>query len=280
MMLSNPDFTVGNMITIGVAIYKQNWRQYLKLSAIAHLWLLVPVYGWARYFAISAWMSRLSLQEIDDELDYSDRQPYFSIRSLCIFLFTAIFTIFEPIVLGYLSFTILGVIIIVFSRVISLWVFSFSLLEILENYLSNQEDPKYFFYELLGLVLLLLISLLFYARLFITDLIFTDRSNNKLFDLIYRSYFITKSNKFKTYTTICLSCLLTLPVWIIGYLIVPIIAGFIFTISSINLLEPLNPLLSFCLVFTLVCAHGIVLPFWQSIKAVVFYHLSQRYKNY
>ena len=48
-------FTVGDTITASVAIYKQNWRQYLKLSFIAHLWLLVPIYGWARYFAIAAW---------------------------------------------------------------------------------------------------------------------------------------------------------------------------------------------------------------------------------
>ena len=279
-MLSNRDFTVGNTVTIGIAIYKQNWRQYLKLSFVAHLWLLIPVYGWARYFAIAAWISRLSLQELDNELVYSDRQQYFSIRSLCIFSFTAMFAIFEPIVIGYLSFTILGVIMIVFGEVVFSWIFSFSLIEILENYLSNQKDPKYFFYELLGLVLLFLIFLWFYTRLFVTDLIFTDRSNSKLFDLICRSYSITKNNKLKTYITICLSCFLTLPVWIIGYLIALIIAWFILAISSSNLLEALTPWLSFCLVVTLVCAHGIVLPFWQSIKAVVFYHLSQRSKNY
>lgn len=222
----------------------------------------------------------MSLQKLDKKLVYSKRQQYFSIRSLCILLFTAIFAIFEPIVIGYLSFTILGVIMIVFGEVISSWIFSFSLLEILENYLSNQEDPKYFFYELLGLVLLFLIFLWFYARLFVTDLIFTDRSNSLLFDPIYRSYSITKSNKIKTYITICLSGLLTFPVWIIGYLIVPIIAWFIFTMFSSNLLEPLTPLLTFCLVVTLICAHGIVLPFWQSIKAVVFYNLTQRSKNY
>ncbi|MEM8676611.1 MAG: hypothetical protein AAGF83_22525 [Cyanobacteria bacterium P01_G01_bin.67] len=46
-MISIQDFTVGNTITIAVAIYKQNWKRFLKLSLIAHLWLLVPVYGWA-----------------------------------------------------------------------------------------------------------------------------------------------------------------------------------------------------------------------------------------
>jgi len=49
MMISVPDFTVSNTITVAVAIYKHNWKKYLKLSLIAHLWLLVPVYGWARY---------------------------------------------------------------------------------------------------------------------------------------------------------------------------------------------------------------------------------------
>ena len=58
-MIPADNFTPGNTVTItvtiyAVTIYKENWKEYLKLSFAAHLWLLVPIYGWARYFAIAA----------------------------------------------------------------------------------------------------------------------------------------------------------------------------------------------------------------------------------
>lgn len=52
-MIPDYDFTVGNTITVAVAIYRNNLKQFLKLSVAAHLWLLIPVYGWGRYFAIA-----------------------------------------------------------------------------------------------------------------------------------------------------------------------------------------------------------------------------------
>ncbi len=192
MMLRIRDFTVGNTITVSVAVYKQNWRQYLKLSFIAHLWLLVPVYGWARYFAIAAWISRLSFQEFDSELNNLHFSRYFSARSLCIFSFTGIFAIFEPIIFGYLSAFVLIFIIVILCEII----FPFSLFEILDNILSNNEDPTVLWLGLVWLAFYSLISLGFYIRLFVTDLIFIDRANNKLFDLIRQSYSLTKKNKF------------------------------------------------------------------------------------
>ena len=68
-MIPDYDFTVGNTITIAVAIYRNNLKKFLKLSLAAHLWLLVPVYGWARYFAIAAWISKLSFNELNNEIN-------------------------------------------------------------------------------------------------------------------------------------------------------------------------------------------------------------------
>ena len=272
MMLRIGDFTVGNTITVSVAVYKQNWRQYLKLSFIAHLWLLVPVYGWARYFAIAAWISRLSLQEFDSELNNLHFLRYFSARSLCIFSLTGIFAIFEPIIFGYLSAFVLIFIIVILCEII----FTFSLFEILDNILSNNEDPTVLWLGLVWLAFYSLISLVFYARLFVTDLIFIDRVNNKLFDLIRQSYSLTKNNKFKIILISFLSFLITVPVWIICYLIAPTTAWLILTVTSINAFESFSLLLEFCFIITLVCAHGIVLPFWQSVKASVFYHLVKK----
>jgi len=57
-MLPIADFTVGNTITIAFAIYRNNLKRFLQLSLVAHLWLLVPIYGWARYLAIAIKINR------------------------------------------------------------------------------------------------------------------------------------------------------------------------------------------------------------------------------
>ena len=66
-MIQSLDLTVGNTVTASVALDKNQWREFLQLSAIAHLWLLVPVYGWARHLAIAAWISQLSLQTLNQQ---------------------------------------------------------------------------------------------------------------------------------------------------------------------------------------------------------------------
>ena len=274
-MLRIRDFTVGNTITASVALYKQNWRQYLKLSFIAHLWLFIPVYGWARYFAIAAWISKLSLQKFDSELNNRHFSEYFSFRSLFVLSFTGIFAIFVAIILGYLSSIILGFIISAFSELISQAIFSFSLLDVLGNILSNREGTAYRFLTYFGLLFFSSISIWFYTRLFLTDLIYIYRPNNKLFDPVKQSYHLTKNNKLKIYSIIWLSFLITFPIWVICYSIAPVTAWLIFTTTSINTFEAFSPLLEICFIVTLVCAHVIVLPFWQSVKASVFYYLTQ-----
>ncbi|MEO1295258.1 MAG: hypothetical protein AAFW75_05555 [Cyanobacteria bacterium J06636_16] len=55
---------VGNVVSAGVSVLRSNFGTYLKLSAAAGLWWLVPVYGWARALMIYGQISRLSFQEV------------------------------------------------------------------------------------------------------------------------------------------------------------------------------------------------------------------------
>ena len=118
-----------------------------------------------------------------------------------------------------------------------------SLLEMLDNILSNKEVPRAFSLGLVWFVFYSLISLGFYARLFVTDLVFIDRANNKLFGLIEQSYSLTKNKKIKIILIIFLSFVVTLPVWIICYLIAPTTDWLIFTATSINTFKSFSPLL-------------------------------------
>ena len=50
--------TIGDIISLGVRLYKLHLKNYLKLALFAHLWVFAPIYGWAKYVAISGLISR------------------------------------------------------------------------------------------------------------------------------------------------------------------------------------------------------------------------------
>ncbi|MEM9217736.1 MAG: hypothetical protein AAGD25_25770 [Cyanobacteria bacterium P01_F01_bin.150] len=57
----------GDSISAGIQLYRNHIKLYLTLSAVSHLWLLVPVYGWAKYIMTAGLMSRFAFQELIDE---------------------------------------------------------------------------------------------------------------------------------------------------------------------------------------------------------------------
>ena len=270
VMLPNRDFTVGNTITVGVAIYKQNWRQYLKLSFIAHLWLLVPVYGWARYFAIAAWISRLSFQKLVNDANRLSRKQYLTANSLFKLLVIAISSIFIPLILSNIVMIPLTIIVPVIYKII----------------LQFPSFADFIFqnnFYLLGYFALFVcygIWILIYARLFITELAFADYLINKVAYPypINRSYHLTKNNTFKIYKVIWLSFFCSIPVWIV--LFITICAVFIaFRLIIPRSILDSNSLYLPILPTFILCAHMIVLPFWQSVKALVFYQLTKNSNN-
>ncbi|MBD2563394.1 MULTISPECIES: hypothetical protein [Nostoc] len=56
--------SIGNVVSAAVRLYRSHLKTYLNLAAIAHLWILVPIYGWAKYAAISGLISRLAFGEL------------------------------------------------------------------------------------------------------------------------------------------------------------------------------------------------------------------------
>ena len=56
--------SVGNVVSASLRIYRDHFKSYLGLALVASLWLFVPVYGWAKYSAIAALISRLAFGEV------------------------------------------------------------------------------------------------------------------------------------------------------------------------------------------------------------------------
>ena len=138
------------------------------------------------------------------------------------------------------------------------------------------QDSNFYLLGYFALFVCYAVWILIYARLFITELTFADYLINKIAYPypINRSYHLTKNNTFKIYKIIWLSFFCSIPVW--SVLFITICAVFI----AFRLIIPRSILDSSLLYLPvlpafILCAHGIVLPFWQSVKASVFYHLAK-----
>ncbi len=277
-MIPVPDFTVGNTITVAIAIYKQNWKKYLKLSLIAHLWLLVPVYGWARFFAIAAWISKLSLNELVAQPDNIEQKQYFTLRSLFIFLFTALVTIFTILIAIVLCYFFIIILLICIAFLLQI-IFNSPIVDNL-NQIIDKEEGVAFWTFFWGIILLFsLASTLSYVRLFLTDFGLTGNQTDKLFNLIIQSYSLTKQ-KLKIFSIILQSFFLVFPVWVISFFFVIIVLSFLlwgierFVVSEININDVYLGLSFF--ICWIVWTNLLTMPFWQSVKAVTYHELNQR----
>ncbi|MEP0916234.1 hypothetical protein NC981_05345 [Leptolyngbya sp. DQ-M1] len=56
--------SVGDVVSAGVRIYRSNLKRYLILVLRSYLWIFVPIYGWAKSAEISGRISRLAYQEL------------------------------------------------------------------------------------------------------------------------------------------------------------------------------------------------------------------------
>ena len=117
-----------------------------------------------------------------------------------------------------------------------------------------------------------LIWISIYARLFLTDLTYGNYLQNyRIYPYpINRSYVITKNNTLKIYEIIWLTFLVSLPVYLS-------ILVDVFAITFV--MYAIQPEKSYLLVFffptVVLLSHILLLPFWQSVKAVVFYQLNK-----
>ena len=273
-MLPVDDFTVGNTITIAVAIYRNNLKKFLKLSIVAHLWLLVPIYGWARYFAIAAWISRLSLNELQDEPDPIQPEQYFTISSLFLFLITALITIFITVIVCYFLVICLLYVGALFLQML----LNNPIYDDLNNIMEQQEGTTFWLIFWSIILLFSLASTFLYIRLFFTDLVFSQQNSNA-FSLIKYSYLLTKNKKLKVFFSLWISFLTSFYLYFSAFGLYYLVS---FIFARIGLYQSNSFFYSILYIYRMMLAFITILifPLWQSIKATIFYYLSERKMNY
>ncbi|MDJ0598637.1 MAG: hypothetical protein QNJ37_07335 [Crocosphaera sp.] len=254
--------SVGNVISAAARIYRDRFAVYYKLALIAYLWGFVPIYGWAKFMAISGLLSRLAYGEVSGQPE-SVREARRHINPrLWTFFLTALLV--GLIFLGwYLLFLIIwGLVLFVLATLAS-------------------QDGAWFVWGIfvllviVGIVLFIISILWLSSRLYLTDLAIAIENQSSVTKVINRSWQLTKQFILRIMLIVFVAFLIAIPISLALQIIdtlIRLILMVIFSQDSIIfglVYFPLSFIISFAI-------SAILLPFWQSIKAVVYYDLRSR----
>ncbi|BAU07925.1 glycerophosphoryl diester phosphodiesterase membrane domain-containing protein [Fischerella sp. NIES-3754] len=256
--------SLGNVITAGIRIYRSHLKDYFLLALKAYVWLLVPIYGWAKFYALSALISRLTFAELVNQPESISSGQRFVNSRIWQFLINILLMLLVG--MGIL----IGVVIV------------FAIFGVLSAVLVGglNQQANIGVYLMLGLLafvvgILALVAVLWIStRFYLVEVPLAIEDNVDGTSTIARSWELTKGYVWRIILISFVAFLITLPIQIVVQ-IVSTIVQLIFT----PLLEQNSGfgLLFAVIILALSFASGaLVLPFWQAIKAVIYYDLRSR----
>ena len=255
--------SVGNVVSAAVRIYRDHFKLYFGLAFSAYAWVLVPVYGWAKFSAISALISRLAYSEVIERPETVNDARRHVMPRMWSFLWAGLL-----VGLIYLG---LGVGVIGASIV-------FGIIGGGLSAILGQNTAVVVVLVLLGIVAFIAfiigyIRLVF--RLFIVEVPLAIENNVTATSAISRSLELTKGFASLLQWIVIVAFLVTIPVSIVVQIVITILQGVLTILFTTD--SPIYWLVYFFIVLPLSFASGaLLIPFWQAIKAVVYYDLRSR----
>lgn len=252
--------SVGNVVSAGLRIYRDNFKKYFKLAFIGYLWIFVPIYGWARYSAMMGTLARLAYGETAERPEtLRDAQRHTNSRKW--------------------DFLVAGILVslIVFGAMIPLSIGAI-LLGALAGFAFSLNSG---IGALLGILAILAAILAFVfgliwliSRLFLVELPLAVEDNATASSTIGRSWNLTKGSVGRIQLVVLLGFLISIPI-----LFITNIASFILQMiigAALEQVPGLAVIGSLLYVFLLLAGGALMIPFWQSIKAMIYYDLKIR----
>jgi len=273
--------SIGNVVNVSLQIYRSRLRLYFKLALAAHLWLLVPLYGWAKFYAISAVISHLSFCDLIGQPESVSSASRHINRRLLLSFITGILVLlitFLGMLLSALLFTI-----IIFLLSIAIIGIGVKVFLVQGNALESLADWLFIVISILFSLIIPLGALWFYSRLFITDLQLTHEKTS-LLTPIKQSWKLTKGFIAHLQGIIAISFLISLPILIITWISCP----FLFELIFPRILPPelwsdslVASLVAYLFLILVSLVSGVItMPFWQAIKAVAYYDIRCRRESF
>jgi hypothetical protein len=258
--------SVGNVVSAAFRLYSSHLKSYLKISAIAHLWVLLPVYGWAKYAAKGGTLCRLAFGELTDRPESvgaadkkTDTRKWAFLGLLLLVALILVGVYFGLIIVGGIAAFIFGL----------LFAFVFAGLQ--------GSALGYLLGVLLGIVFVIFVLLgisWFYARLIVAEVPLAVEEGVTVGQSLSRSWSLSESAVFRIQGVILVGFLITLPLFFVTNYLPDIFlqntepgSALYWTIYSISLIVSLIGSL-------------ILMPFWQALKAVLYFDLRSRREGF
>lgn len=243
----------GNIVSSGVQLYRNGFSRYIPQALIAYLWILVPVYGWAKFYMLSAVLSRVAFQELIDQPETIPqaraklRSSLWSFWGIAFRMGCALFGVY-----------ILGVIAIAIAAVVT-----FMINPILGGIVT----------AILFIGFLVLMIRLF-SRWFVAELPLAVENGVTGLQSFNRSWKLTEKSVGRIQLVAFIGFLVTLPLTALtGYL-----PNILFTIFAPEF--AVSPVASVIVIAISLAGGILVMPFWQVLKAVVYYDLRSRQEGF
>ena len=250
--------SVGNVVSAAVRLYRSHLKSYLNLAAIAHLWVLVPIYGWAKYAAISGLISRLAFGELIYQPESVQAARSHVNPRLWSFLRIG-FQVGISLLVVYFGLAIVGGIVGVLLGVV------------LRIILGTTGVVIATTLAIILMVVILLLGLTwFYSRWIVAEVPLAVEENINGGESVARSWELTKASVFRIQGIVLVAFIVTLPLlFVLNY------------IPSLFLirLEPGSAIYSIVYLISWIgslIGGVLVMPFWQALKAVLYLDLRTR----
>ena len=266
--------SVGKVVSASLRIYHDHFKSYFGLAFVANLWLLVPIYGWAKYSAISALISRLAFGEVREKPEtVSDARR--EVKPRMWRFFWAVILTFLIYIGVYLAGSIaMGILAGGAGAIFGL--------NIARAILAASAGPTFgqnyviiAAFLVVTVIAFLIIYIRIIPRLLIVELPLAMENNIGASSGIGRSWELTKGSVGRIQSIVFVGILVSLPITIV----LPILTA--------NVQRVLRAVLGaesgiFYLVYYLLIlpfrfgSGALVTPFWQAMKAIIYYDLRSR----
>jgi len=258
--------SVGNVVSSALVLYRSHFKLYLGLAFKSLLWSFIPIYGWAKASMISAQISRLAFGELINKPETAKSAENHLKNRMWSFLGAGI-------LVGLILFAInFGLSIV--SNILQISVTAI---------LGNNNSLA----VLIGFAIALLtwaIQLWFQARYFIPELPIAIE-NIDASTTIGRTWELTKGAGVRIQLILLVAYLITAPLALIAGIPLFFMIGYAISLQfqAVGATSSASPdgggtfvvlLLSFLLLVIIIGT--LIVPFWQAIKAVIYYDLRSR----
>ena len=253
--------SVGNVVSASLRIYRDHFKPYFGLAFVAYLWLLVPIYGWAKFSAISALISRLAFGEVMEKPEtVSDARREVNPR-MWSFFWAGILTF-----LIYIGVYVAGTIAMAILAVGAAAIFG-------QNYVIVGA------FVVVAVIAFLIIYIRLLSRLLIVELPLAMEDNLNASSAISRSWQLTKGSVGRIQWIVFVGFLVSLPITIVVQILTVIVQLVLTPLLGAE--TGLFYLVYYLLILPLSFGSGaLVTPFWQAMKAIIYYDIRSRKEGF